>query len=485
MEGKKGCFAVVLLLCVCVVLSAWIFTDSVPNVHKALRARSAGFVARLVSSWRTGVRTGALDVADDLLVAVHHAWPADAGHDTTWSWPVVISQLSTCGPQKAGATSTPDNATLAKSAALLRQVLNISASSCRRNSTVTVMGMRLKVFVVLRWARLWNSQRVINPVPTPFHYCRQCRTVLFYTSDRDMLACADIVEFHDTDTQLRDLPPRGFPQQLFMVMSWESPIRGHSHLTDDGLMGQYNLLRTYRRDSDLFFSYFPSCIMRWMRRPVKPFAEREPNAIMFITSNCNAENMRQDYVRDLMTHADVHSYGRCLHNRELPDNDDGAMVARYKFYIAIENSICLDYVTEKLVRGWRHGVIPIVTGYEDKPDFRHFAPNSHSLLNVNTFRSTAKLAERVKEIAADENLFNSFLSYRTDPGQISDDFKRMFAPPDDSDPEGWCKLVQRMQKPGNLANMTKRVLTGDHSCVPKGTIASAVKEETASTGSRP
>ena len=40
--------------------------------------------------------------------------------------------------------------------------------------------------------------------------------------------------------------------------------------------------------------------------------------VVFVQSNCNSETGRDDFVRELMKHIDVDSYGSCLHNRDFP-----------------------------------------------------------------------------------------------------------------------------------------------------------------------
>lgn len=63
------------------------------------------------------------------------------------------------------------------------------------------------------------------------------------------------------------------------------------------------------------------------------------------------------------------------------DTDEfSKFVARYKFVIAYENSICNDYITEKLWRPLILGVVPIYFG----------APN----VDVKTFTISVTLPER-------------------------------------------------------------------------------------------
>ena len=61
----------------------------------------------------------------------------------------------------------------------------------------------------------------------------------------------------------------------------------------------------------------------------------------------------------------VHSFGLCLNNKNFTRahmHGNVQLYAKYKFVIAIENSNCYDYVTEKLVHAVMSGSVPIVAG---------------------------------------------------------------------------------------------------------------------------
>ena len=78
----------------------------------------------------------------------------------------------------------------------------------------------------------------------------------------------------------------------------------------------------------------------------------------YVQSSCDTPSGRDDYVKELMNHISIDSYGYCLHNKDLPphlrepqkmkDVEFLHILAKYKFVIAIENAVCEDYITEKL-----------------------------------------------------------------------------------------------------------------------------------------
>ena len=91
--------------------------------------------------------------------------------------------------------------------------------------------------------------------------------------------------------------------------------------------------------------------------------------------------------------------------------DNIAAYKKYKFVIAIENSNCLDYVTEKLVKAVASGAIPIVASRNGRPDHRRYMPD-HSFINVFDYPSVSALAADLKRIGSNKTLYESYLWYR-------------------------------------------------------------------------
>ena len=54
-------------------------------------------------------------------------------------------------------------------------------------------------------------------------------------------------------------------------------------------------------------------------------------------------------------------YGSCGSLGPVPGDEVG-LWARYKFYLAFENSGCRDYITEKFFKVLEHDVIPVARG---------------------------------------------------------------------------------------------------------------------------
>ncbi|KAG0094155.1 Alpha-(1,3)-fucosyltransferase 11 [Podila epicladia] len=144
-------------------------------------------------------------------------------------------------------------------------------------------------------------------------------------------------------------------------------------------------------------------------RPLAPVA--------WFVSNCQASNGRHFMVRQLQRYIDVDIYGGCIfnRNRDWPLDAQGyamsdvVVASRYKFYLALENSNCDDYVTEKLMRTIASGTVPVVDG---PVDYSRFNPAPKALIQYDDFGSPKALAEYLLKLDQDDEAYNEHLAYR-------------------------------------------------------------------------
>ena len=80
----------------------------------------------------------------------------------------------------------------------------------------------------------------------------------------------------------------------------------------------------------------------------------------WLVSNCDSPSNRSGLVKRLQEcGVDVKIYGRCSAEK-CKDNDCWKEAVKAKFYLAFENSLCTDYVTEKLYKMTFYPIIPVV-----------------------------------------------------------------------------------------------------------------------------
>ncbi len=103
----------------------------------------------------------------------------------------------------------------------------------------------------------------------------------------------------------------------------------------------------------------------------------------------------------------------------------------YKFVLAFENSLCTDYVTDKLYTALQSGVVPVVYG---EADYRAYAP-ANSYVNARDFSGPKQLADYLWLLHTNDHLYQNYLSWNED--YVVDRFPH----------DGWCNLCEMLHKP--------------------------------------
>jgi alpha-1,3-fucosyltransferase 10 len=241
-----------------------------------------------------------------------------------------------------------------------------------------------------------------------------------FVQDRRWFREADAVVFHVPGIpHLEGLSKA--PGQIWVAWSMESAAN-YPLLTDPAFLARIDLVMSYQRTADIWTPYMQdrSVWQEIVRRPLPTKSEVAP-AVM-LQSAAHDHSRRIAYARALMEAMAVDSYGRVLNNRQFPVADRGRhtkleTIARYKFYLAFENSIAPDYVTEKLFDPLLVGTVPIYLG---APNVDAFVPSRDAYINVRDFPEPRDLARHLDALAADEDAYRRFFDWRKRP--LSPDF---------------------------------------------------------------
>ena len=136
------------------------------------------------------------------------------------------------------------------------------------------------------------------------------------------------------------------------------------------------------------------------------------------TSNCRnaGAEKRLNYIEELMKHMEVHSYGRCLKNKDepprgsrSPNENKRYVLSQYKWYLAFENNVIKDYVSEKVYDGVLAGTVPV---YYGAPTIDKLLPSPNAVVKVNDFASPKELAAHLTAVGKDESKYASLLDWK-------------------------------------------------------------------------
>ncbi|XP_071972702.1 4-galactosyl-N-acetylglucosaminide 3-alpha-L-fucosyltransferase FUT6-like [Engystomops pustulosus] len=192
--------------------------------------------------------------------------------------------------------------------------------------------------IILVWTFPFGQLFPLNQCPQQFD-----GSGCFYTADRTLYSSAHaVVLFHrDVYTSKKQLPQTPRPSnQRWVWFNNESP----SHCSNLAIMNNLiNLTMSYRVDSDIFAPY------GWIEQHNTTMNFTIPTKTRLAAwaiTNWNPNSRRVKYYGELKNYLqiDMYGYGR----RNLPRNRQSEILSTYKFYFAFENSIHVDYITEKL-----------------------------------------------------------------------------------------------------------------------------------------
>ena len=136
----------------------------------------------------------------------------------------------------------------------------------------------------------------------------------------------------------------------------------------------------------------------------------------FLARNCNSLNKRLRVVQKLMnTTFRVDSLSGCLGNMRPQSGMDlrnkTKVMNKYLFHLSFENQSTDDYITEKLWGALEAGTIPVYFG---APNVKEFIP-FHGVIYVDDFPSVEELAEYLTKVSNNQQLYESYHTWREKP----------------------------------------------------------------------
>ncbi|KAK2166396.1 hypothetical protein LSH36_39g00083 [Paralvinella palmiformis] len=189
------------------------------------------------------------------------------------------------------------------------------------------------------------------------------------------------------------LPPRSDSEQVYVYLNTEPPSKYPTVFSK--LRHDFNITISYKLDSTIYWPYGRVLPREDERQTLTNLDMATKNrTVAWMVSICEDVNMRMTYYEELKKYIQVDMYGKCgqlkCHERGRKTTECIEYLSKYyKFYLAFENSHCVDYVTEKAFRSLQYDLIPIVMGGANYT--KYLPPKSY--IDVKDFQSPKHLAE--------------------------------------------------------------------------------------------
>ncbi|CAJ0606885.1 unnamed protein product [Cylicocyclus nassatus] len=227
--------------------------------------------------------------------------------------------------------------------------------------------------------------------------------------------------------------------QYFIYFSQESPKNSRANIPYDSF---YNMSLGFRHDSPTSSPYGYTVKLSARSRLSKEVVDmtrvnKKSKGAAWFVSHCYTNSKREKYVEQLQKHFPVDIYGGCSQLKCARGGKcENALDDEYHFYIAFENSICKDYVTEKLWnQGYRRDVVPIVL----KRSLVEKIVPPHSFIAADDFNTTKDLANYLRYLMQNKSAYTEYFNWRRDykvvflDGNAHDSLER---------PWGFCQICR-------------------------------------------
>ena len=263
---------------------------------------------------------------------------------------------------------------------------------------------------ILMWNKIYSKEGLGNGWgKKPFDHCEisNCEITSdhkYYTKSDAVLFFMRYLKFNNTNP----IPPHLENQQWIFFIK-ESPHYGHFRAKSFDNM--FNLTMTYRMDSDIPVPYGAMRpLHQWEEKPkIGNMAAGKTKLVAWFVSNCNTKSKREAYVRTLSKYIPVDIYGNCGPLNCTEKELCMEMLSKtYKFYLALENSICKDYASEKLWNMMEINIIPVVMGGFD---YKSYLPPK-SVIDVRDFNKASDLADYLRKLDNNDALYNEYFEWK-------------------------------------------------------------------------
>ena len=268
---------------------------------------------------------------------------------------------------------------------------------------------RTRDFCVLWYnTESWIRENYIEADPM-----RRCKFNNCYsTANRSFIFKSAAVVYCISCPDMPMIPPVLKPMlpvhQTWIFFSLESPINIPKHDISYRNIQWHDAMNwsmTYRLDSDI---HFPYSVLKHRTIPrtrnYTAIFQRKTKTAAWIVSHCYTESKREVFVGEMRKHGlDIDVYGAC--GKRLTEDPEQLINRDYKFYLAFENSLCKDYITEKFFKYFNFDTIVVVRG---GADYSYLLPND-TFIDTSKFTTIKELVSFLMKVSSSEELYTNYM----------------------------------------------------------------------------
>ena len=255
----------------------------------------------------------------------------------------------------------------------------------------------------------WNSKSNKPPAPPKYSPDERC----MFSDDQSDYNISDVLIVSPSMFKF-PLPAHRPSGQRWLFNAFQAAFRSGEKKYPENLEtgNHFNYTMTYSRTSD-FPKPCGKCVKLGssplrMNKQIDVIIKGKVRVVAWMASRCQSSSLREDYLRELSQYLDIDVYGEC---GKLCPKGRGCdnLLSTYKFYLAFENSLCGEYITEKVWRTLKLGIVPVVYGALNT--YKTALP-PHSYIDVTHYDTPKSLAEYILEVNSNDTLYRTYFSWK-------------------------------------------------------------------------
>jgi alpha-1,3-fucosyltransferase len=161
--------------------------------------------------------------------------------------------------------------------------------------------------------------------------------------------------------------------------------------------------------SESFQIIFFFCSLKNTDSTLLDIVKNKTKTAVWLVSQCNQPSRRHILAQELQKYIDVDIFGKCGSLKCPPYPQHCVNYTNtYKFYFSFENSLCTDYITEKVYLTMQQLIIPIL--YNGVEISRFLPPRSY--IDANAFATPEELAKHLKFLSDNPEEYVKYFWWR-------------------------------------------------------------------------
>ena len=289
--------------------------------------------------------------------------------------------------------------------------VNVSSKNVTLNSNVHDVHSNNQPKIIIFWTKyyghLWMGNQLKQCTCADKHKC-------YSTSNHSLLLYADAVVFHGYEGDLLQKVKEALSvprdtHQYWIYYNKEASLRSRiQNITQYEPV--FNWTMTYKLESDIIYSYSRVLSGKYLDgfNSTKNYLKGRTKTAFAVISNCFKS--RLDYIHELKKYIDIDLYGKCPGHKPFC-RKCWKIAKKYKFYLAFENSLCTDYITEKtFTNAYTHKVVPVIISGANLSNPLLIPQGSY--VDAKSYSSAKELATYLMEVSNNSTLYNNFFKWR-------------------------------------------------------------------------